>query len=57
MKKIYCIRKYVLANSAQEALNKERKAQVDDVWVDEGTHKEYLQQLQANEIKGFKNKK
>ena len=33
--KLYIIRKYVLAKSAQDAIKKESKQTVDDVWLDE----------------------
>lgn len=37
MKKIYVIRKYIVATSAKEAIRKERKHQVDDVFLDDAT--------------------
>lgn len=33
--KRYIIRKYIMANSAKEALKKERALEADDVWVDD----------------------
>lgn len=33
--KLYIIRKYVVANSAAEAIVKERRQTVDDVWLDD----------------------
>lgn len=33
--KRYIIRKYVMATSAQDAIKKEKKLQVDDIWVDQ----------------------
>lgn len=33
--KLYLIKKYVMAKSAEEALKKEPKIKPDDVWVDE----------------------
>jgi hypothetical protein len=33
--KLYVIRKYIKANSAQDAIKKEKKFRVDDVWLDE----------------------
>ena len=51
--KVYVTRKYILANSAKEALRKEPKYKVDDVYTDDETHKYYLQELQEKHI-GFK---
>jgi hypothetical protein len=54
MNKIYIIRKYVIANSASQAIRKEKFQKVDDVWVDESTQKDILfEQLKKNET-GFK---
>lgn len=33
--KMYVIKKFVMANSAQQAIRKERKAPVDSVWIDD----------------------
>lgn len=52
--KIYIVRKYVLAKNAQDALKKEKYTQVDDVWAEENTHKEYLAELQKKDKTGFK---
>lgn len=54
MDKVYIVRKYIIAKSAQEALKKEPKTKVDDVWVDDDTHKELLKAkiLESNKI-GF----
>lgn len=57
MKKIYVIRKYILANSVQEAIKKERKAVIDDCFANEDQHKEFLMDLQKKTITGFKGKK
>lgn len=46
--KRYIIRKYIIANSAQDAIKKERQAPAEDVWVDD----EWKAQ-EGNEI-GFK---
>jgi hypothetical protein len=35
MEKMYIIRKYVMAKSAQDAIRKEKGHPVDDAWVDE----------------------
>jgi hypothetical protein len=33
--KLYVIRKFVMAKSAKDAILKEKKGDVDDVWLDE----------------------
>lgn len=50
MEKQYIIRKYIKANSAQEALRKEKKQAADECWVDE-------KWTQENIIRGFNDKK
>lgn len=42
MKKIYVIKKYVVANSAEDAIAKERSYKVDDCYLEENTQREYL---------------
>lgn len=42
MKKIYVVRKYVVANSVEDALEKEKNAKVDDCWMEEQTQKHWL---------------
>lgn len=37
---MYIIRKYIKANSAAEALAKEKEVDADDVWVDDDWKKE-----------------
>lgn len=37
MKKIYVIRKYIVASSAKEVIKKEYKHPVDDVFIDDTT--------------------
>lgn len=58
MKKIYIIRKYVLARSAEEAIRLSKRKQVDDCWAEDDTHKDQLKELvkSANSL-GFTNKK
>lgn len=34
-KKRFVVRKYIMARNAKEAIEKDSKTQVDDVWVDE----------------------
>lgn len=53
MEKIYIIRKYILAKNALDALNKEKKYKVDDVWAEENTHKEYLMEISNKNKAGF----
>jgi len=60
MKKIYIIRKYVLASSADEAIRLSKRKPVDDCWAEDDTHKEHLRELLKRENSlGFtsKNKK
>ena len=33
--KLFVVKKYIMANSAQDALKKENKYRADDCWVDE----------------------
>lgn len=33
--KLYVVRKYILADSADQAIKKDKEAPVDDVWIDE----------------------
>lgn len=46
--KRYIVRKYIIANSIQDAIKKECQAPVEDVWVDDN-----WQSIEGNEI-GFK---
>lgn len=34
-KKLFVVRKYIWANSAQQAIKNERRSPVEDVWIDE----------------------
>lgn len=34
-KHLYCIKKYIVATSAKEAIKKDREHEVDDVWVEQ----------------------
>lgn len=43
--KIYVVRKYVKATSAKDAILKEKKCEVDDVWLD----------CEEEQLEGFKN--
>lgn len=56
MPKRFIIRKYVMAKTASEAIQNERKHAVDDVWVDE----EWLKSNKdegSSKLVGFKPKK
>jgi hypothetical protein len=33
--KLYVIRKYIKATSAKDAIKKDKRTEVDDVWIDE----------------------
>jgi hypothetical protein len=52
-KKRFIIRKYVMAKSASDAINQDKKTQVDDVWVDEKWNDENIKKS----FIGFKDKK
>lgn len=43
--KLFIIKKYVRAKSASEAIRKEKKIAVDDVWVDEDWRKSATDKL------------
>lgn len=45
MKKIYVIRKYVVAINIQEALKLERKTLLDDIWLEDTTQKQYMEDI------------
>lgn len=45
MKKIYIVRKYVLANSVAEALKKEKKQKPDDAYVEEKSLNNFIENL------------
>jgi hypothetical protein len=54
MKKIYVVRKYVLANSAEEAMKLSKRKPIDDCWAEDDTHKEILREMVKKENKiGF----
>jgi hypothetical protein len=46
MKNIYVVRKYVLANSAKQAMEKERKTPVHDCWLEENSQKRMLESME-----------
>lgn len=45
-KKIYIVRKFVAANSIQEALEKEKNVPPDDCWLDDFSIKEHKEMLE-----------
>lgn len=51
--KIYVVKKYVLATSAADAIQKEKSTAVDDCWAEEETHKEFLKKKVKNTEVGF----
>ena len=51
MKKRFIVRKYIMANSALDAIKLDKISPVDDVWIDEDWKKEYKNNM------GFKNKR
>lgn len=58
MKKVYVIKKYVVAKNAEEAIRKERKQKVDDCWTDEKSLNNWIESLNKKEEPemGFKKK-
>lgn len=40
--KIYVVRKYITANSAYDAILKDKSCPVDDVWLDEDSRKQII---------------
>lgn len=55
MRKLFVVRKYILANSASEAIRLDKKKPVDDCWVDDDWKKENLNN-KPDEL-GFRTKK
>ena len=53
--KRFIVRKYIMAESAKDALKLEHKIAPDDVWVDEEWTKQNLN-LQGKVIRGFESK-
>lgn len=45
--KLFVVRKYVMAKSAQEAIRKEKIAPVDDVWIDEDWKRKGAERLES----------
>lgn len=54
MKKVFIIRKYVLAETAEQAMKLEKKVPVHDCWVEESSLKDSIAALQKDPNKiGF----
>ena len=54
-KQLYIIRKYVLANSAKDAIKKERFVDVHDCWLEENTQREIIfEMVKDKKTIGFK---
>jgi hypothetical protein len=47
-KKLFVIKKYIMATSAHEALKLERRVRPDDVWVDDDWKKENKYNLESS---------
>jgi len=45
MKKIYIIRKIVVADSIEEAIRNEKKFKVEDAWIDDFSFKDAKEEL------------
>ena len=57
MKKVYIVRKYVWAESAEEAIKKSKRQKVDDCWADDATNQELLKAKMTKQLEmGFKKK-
>lgn len=48
MKKLYIVRKYIMATSAKDAIKKDKTAPVDDVWADENWLRETSDKASGN---------
>lgn len=51
-KKRFVVRKYIMANSATQAIRLDKKTPVDDVWVDEKWQDENIKIGFADKAKG-----
>lgn len=49
MKKIYVVRKYVIADSIIDAMKKEKKQEADDVWLEDNVLKYNLSIMSGEE--------
>lgn len=59
MKKVYIVRKYILAKSVKEAIRLEKKREVDDCWAEEKSLSTFIENITPKVVEnpvGFKNK-
>lgn len=55
---MFIIRKFVMAKSAKDAINKERKQCVDEVWLQEDWFRQHVSKSMENKNEvGFQSKK
>jgi len=56
MKKVYIIRKYVVARNAKHAISLDKKSPVDDCWLEETSQKTMIEDINKKEEKqaGYK---
>ena len=52
MLKLFVVKKYIMATSAQEALKKEKRTRPDDVWIDDDWRKEQKYKTESSQV-GF----
>lgn len=45
MKKLYIVRKYIVADSIADAIKRESKIPPDDIWMEESTSKDHATEL------------
>lgn len=50
-KKMFVVRKYIMASTAKEAIKLDKNTEVDDVWIDTDWQKNNM----CQPIEGFKN--
>lgn len=46
-RKLFIVRKYIMANSAQSAIKKDKVTPVDDVWIDDEWKKKGAERLES----------
>lgn len=58
MKKVYIIRKYVIAKNAKHAISLDKKSPVDDCWLEEASQKIMIENINKEKEKsiGYKDK-
>jgi len=50
-KKVYIVRKYIVANTLAEAVRKEKKQSPDDVWMEDSSTKNYIENISKEDNK------